>query len=162
MATARDAPFLAQMLALAAGWRGSEPRSVGGVLDRPELARYVDRWPRLGDVGVVALDARGEPVGAAWWRFFRADDPGYGFVDEHTPELTIGVVADARGEGIGRALLDALIAEARSRQVRALSLSVEPDNPARLLYERVGFVVVGRDGGAQTMLVACEARPGAS
>ena len=35
---------------------------------------------------------------------------------------------------------------------RAVSLSVEPDNPARRIYERAGFVRCGTEGGSWTMI----------
>jgi ribosomal protein S18 acetylase RimI-like enzyme len=73
------------------------------------------------------------------------DDPGFGFVALDVPELTIGVVAEARGRGIGRRLLERLIADARERGVARLSLSVELDNPAMALYEHLGFAT-GRPG----------------
>ena len=79
------------------------------------------------------------PVGAAWYRLFRRDQPGYGFVDERTPELAIAVVPSKRGHGIGEQLLTSLIERARESGYDALSLSVEPGNPARKLYERHGF-----------------------
>ncbi|MGI8793200.1 MAG: GNAT family N-acetyltransferase [Acidimicrobiales bacterium] len=88
-----------------------------------------------------------------WWRFFSDHDPGYGFVDGATPEVSIGVVADARGQGCGTLLLRALIEEARRKAVPALSLSVEVDNPAGALYERLGFVTIGRVGGSLTMVL---------
>jgi hypothetical protein len=51
--------------------------------------------------------------------------------------------------GAGAALaapsLDELITQARERRVPALSLSVEPDNPALRLYERASFRVIRRD-----------------
>lgn len=153
-ATADDRPALAEGLALAADWRpGARARSVDEVLAEPSLAHYVTRWGGEDDAGVVAVDADDRPLGAAWWTFLPADDPGYGFVDDATPEVAMGVVADARGRGIGTALLDALVAEARHRALPALSLSVEQDNPAVALYRRLGFVPVETVDGSITMVL---------
>lgn len=152
-AGADDAGLLTDMLVLAAGWRpGSDPRSVPGVLADPHLAIYVDAWPRAGDFGVVA-EVDGVPVGAAWARQFGGGCGGYGFVDASTPEVSVGVVATARGKGVERALLNGLINEARRRDVTQLSLSVERDNPALALYESLGFVEVGGDPAAATLLL---------
>jgi GNAT superfamily N-acetyltransferase len=139
------------MLAEAVDWRPTTPpRDVDILMATPELSHYVSGWPRPRDVGVIALDP--EPIGAAWWRFFTVDDPGYGFVDEATPELSIGVLDAARGMGVGTRLLEVLIEEARRRSIGALSLSVEPENPALELYRRLGFQVVGGVGGSYTMV----------
>ena len=69
---------------------------------------------REGDIALVATE-NGHPVGAAWLRAFRADAPGYGFVDEQTPEVTISIVPSRRGHGLGQELLDALLAIERER-----------------------------------------------
>jgi ribosomal protein S18 acetylase RimI-like enzyme len=100
---------------------------------------------------VVADDA-GSAVGAAYCRLMR----GYGYVDDHTPEVTIGVESSHRGRGIGGQLLDALADLARRHGFQRLSLSVEPDNPARALYERVGYRQVGvdEDGGIVMLLTS--------
>ena len=58
----------------------------------------------------------------------------------------MGVTADNRGRGVGTILLERLIAEAQSLSLPALSLSVEPDNFATALYQRLGFVTVGTVG----------------
>jgi ribosomal protein S18 acetylase RimI-like enzyme len=50
-----------------------------------------------------------------------------------------------RGRGIGTGLLKELMAEARSSG-RSLSIHVEQQNPARSLYERLGFAPVGEHG----------------
>lgn len=152
-AGASDADFLAEMLVAAAFWRPEEPSgSVTEVLSQPQLAHYVSGWPAPGDLGVIALDEQ-LPVGAAWARLLPESDPGYGFVDATTPELAMGVVRACRGRGIGTRLLRALIAAAREQGLASLSLSVEPDNRARRLYERVGFRQVGQVSGSLTMLL---------
>ena len=64
---------------------------------------------------------------------------GYGFVAEDVPELAIAVIASRRHEGIGRRLLVDLIEASVAQGYAALSLSVNDGNPARGLYESVGF-----------------------
>lgn len=59
--------------------------------------------------------------------------------------LTIAVQADRRRRGLGRALLAAVVEQARSGGAQSLFLEVGADNaPARSLYAQVGFVEVGR------------------
>lgn len=154
-ARASDEAFLAEMLVEAVAWRPEAPRpAVAVVLAAPEFGHYLAGWPRPDDRGVVAELPGEGAVGAAWYRLLPPDDAGYGFVDETTPEVTIGVVAGWRRRGLGRALLTGLIDTARAEGRTALSLSVEDDNPAARLYRSVGFEVVGRVGGASTMLLA--------
>ena len=146
-----DVAFLGQMLVEAVNWRPDRRRlTLEDVLADPHLARYVHGWGRRGDGGVIAEEAGGR-VGACWYRLFPADEPGYGFVDERTPELGIAVVADRRRRGVGRALLGAALSDAASEGFAAISLSVEPDNPSRLLYAQFGFVQVGMVEGSWTM-----------
>ena len=78
---------------------------------------------------------------------------GYGFFREDIPEPTIGVASGARGNQIGTRLLDALMNLARERDCNGVSLSVEDGNPARRLYERSGFIKVGRNGNSDTLLL---------
>ena len=139
----QDVRFLRDMLHHAYYWRERVPGSL--------VSRYVRGWGRPGDTAVVALDG-GFPVGAAWYRVFGADEPGYGFVDEQTPELAIAVVPSQRGKGVGEQLLLALIDRAREAGYTSLSLSVEPGNPALKLYERHGFRVVDEGADAWTMV----------
>jgi GNAT superfamily N-acetyltransferase len=148
-----DVQFLRAMLYEAAFWRPNVLRPpLEQALADPELARYVEGFGRPGDFGIVA-DEGAEPLGAAWWRHFEAGAPGYGFVDQSTPEVSIAVRPAHRGRGIGAALLGALEQEAREQGIDRLSLSVERDNPASALYARLGFRVVGRSGNALTMAV---------
>jgi GNAT superfamily N-acetyltransferase len=76
-------------------------------------------------------------------RLFPAEDPGYGFVSEDVPELTIGVSQDARGRGIGSALMTRMIDVAKDEGYKSMSLSVVKGSSAVALYERFGFVMKG-------------------
>ncbi|HXG75499.1 MAG TPA: GNAT family N-acetyltransferase [Gaiellaceae bacterium] len=143
----QDVRFLRDMLHHAYYWRERNPGE-----ERGPVARYVKGWGRPGDTALIAVD-EGFPVGAAWYRTFRREQPGYGFVDEETPELAIAVVPSRRGRGIGEALLEALCERARQEGHRALSLSVESGNSALLaFYEKHGFVRVRGDGSDSVVL----------
>jgi GNAT superfamily N-acetyltransferase len=108
VADAADGPFLIEMLIEAAYWRPDGPRGdAQAMLGDPELAHYVSGWPQPDDLGVIAED--GGPVGAAWLRLFSPESPGFGFVDDRTPELSMGVRVDRRGRGIGSQLLTELL-----------------------------------------------------
>ena len=80
-----DVPFMRSMLAHAYAWR------VNAFEAEIPLTRYVDNWGRPGDLALVAHET-GNRVGAAWLRLFTSSEPGYGFVDERTPELSIAIV----------------------------------------------------------------------
>ena len=134
-AGAQDLRFLRDMLrhAYYARW--------GTEADVP-LDRYVDGWGGRATTR-WSRSTSSSPSGAAWYRLFGAEEPGYGFVDEQTPELTIAIVPSRRGRGLGEELLTALLERARAAGYGEISLSVEPDNPAIRLYERHGFVKAG-------------------
>ncbi|MEX0874419.1 MAG: GNAT family N-acetyltransferase [Actinomycetota bacterium] len=154
-----DLPFLISMWFEAAFWDPATRRpTIEQALAVPELAIYIDGWGRTGDGAVIATDD--EPVGAAWYRLFAAEKPGYGFVDERTPELGIGVVAHRRREGIGAALLDALCERATSDGFEQISLAVSGGNNAIHLYERAGFVVVSPEGTGWKMVKALRGSSG--
>ena len=140
----RDVRFLRDMLRHAYYWRLEEDR------ERP-VYRYVQNWGRPGDAGVIALQGP-HPAGAAWYRLFTERAPGFGFVDETTPELTLAVVPSRRGGGVGKEMLTALLERARGEGHGAISLSAATEQAA--YYERFGFARVGETAYAVTMRLA--------
>jgi ribosomal protein S18 acetylase RimI-like enzyme len=143
----QDVRFLRDMLHHAYYWRERDPGEGAG-----PVALYVKGWGRTGDIALIAVED-GFPVGAAWFRLFRRDPRGYGFVDEETPELAIAVVPSRRGRGLGESLLEALVERARAEGYGALSLSVPGEDAALLgFYEKHGFSRVRDDGPSVTML----------
>jgi ribosomal protein S18 acetylase RimI-like enzyme len=127
----------------------------------PELARYVAGWGRDGDIGLVAVDdATGEALGAGWYRSFTAVEPGYGFVDEATPEIAIACSAAARGRGLGHQLIAGLLARAHADGLAQLCLSVRLTNvPAVRVYEDEGFVGVRQEDDGLHLTMVAPTRP---
>jgi len=64
--------------------------------------------------------------------------------------LDIALLPQWRGRGIGGALLKAILDEARAA-ARTVILHVEQYNPARRLYERLGFEALGSNGVYERM-----------
>ena len=103
----------------------------------PRVAKYLVGWQRPGDFGFIA-EQNGENIRAAWARRFSAEELKFPYGDEEAPKVSIGVKPNARGQGVGEKLMRALIGEAARRGL-GLCLSVRSENPARRLYERLGF-----------------------
>ncbi len=146
-----DEPILWIMLYLAIHVPPGEPPLPLNIIFRPDLARYARAWGRPGDCGFAAFDAQRLPAGAAWLRLLTVENRGYGWVSDEIPELSIAVVPEYRGKGLGTRLLEQALRLAEE-QFPAVSLSVSTGNPAASLYRRLGFVEVHQTGGSLTML----------
>ena len=98
---------------------------------------YRQHWPTSDDavVEVVLRDAM-LPVGRLWTDR-RADS---------IHVLDIALLPEWRGRGVGSVCLERLQREA-SQGNRVLTLQVRLGNPARGLYERLGFVCTGPQDG---------------
>ncbi len=58
--------------------------------------------------------------------------------------LLIAVDPDCRGRGLGRRLLDRVLADARQRGAERVFLEMRYNNPAARLYHAAGFEPIGR------------------
>ena len=81
---------------------------------------------------IVVLD--GTPIGRLYVHY----------APQHVRVLDIALVPEARGKGLGRRLLESVIEQA-ARLAAPVTLHVTVRNPARHLYERLGFRVISED-----------------
>ena len=92
---------------------------------------------------------------AEWLIVERGGAPiGRIYIDEGEREIRlidIALIPGQRGAGIGRAMIGDLVEHAGERG-KAISLHVEPNNPVRPLYVRVGFESMGLNGAYEAML----------
>lgn len=101
-----------------------------------------DAWHRdhLAHSRLVAVDAAGRVRG--WAALAPVSGRG---VYAGVAEVSLYVAADARGQGVGRQLLAALVAEAERNGLWTLQAGIFPENTASLrLHAAAGFRTVGR------------------
>lgn len=109
---------------------------------------YGEAWTRrqvedaliLGNCHHRLIAPNGQPPapGEAACGFFLSRT---GFEEEEL--LLLAVIPSARGQGLGRKLLDRFAADAKTRAAQQLFLEMRRDNPAGALYRSFGFVAVG-------------------
>ena len=135
--------FLYEAIYVPEGFEGEVPRSV--IYDDPKCRAASEGFGSLpDDLSVVAV-VGGKVVGACWVR--TTDE--YGHIDDVTPSFSVSLFKQYRGQGIGSAMMRQMLDELREAGYARASLSVQKENPALRLYERLGFHIVG-DGFDET------------
>ena len=118
-------------------------------LEPPSRAEMGQRFAALNDKGfpyILAEEKSGEVLGYAYAGPFRPR-PAYRFVVEDS----IYVAPEAKGKGVGRLLLQALVDEVGRlgfRQIIAVIGDGTPDSASVRLHEKLGFRFSGRLEGS--------------
>jgi ribosomal protein S18 acetylase RimI-like enzyme len=108
------------------------------IVNQPELQVYIESFGNnRGDICFVE-ELDGRIVGAAWTRLM--DD--YGHIKDNCPSWAISLYKEYRGQGIGTALMRAVLGELKRQGYQQTSLSVQKENPAWHLYKRMGFEII--------------------
>ncbi|MBO7702172.1 MAG: GNAT family N-acetyltransferase [Eggerthellaceae bacterium] len=135
--------FLYEAIYVPEGFEGTVPRSI--IHDDPKCRAAFECFGDLPDDRALVAEVDGRVVGACWVR--TTDE--YGHIDDETPSFSISLYAQYRGQGIGGALMRQMLDELREAGYARASLSVQKENPALRLYERLGFRIIG-DGEDET------------
>jgi L-amino acid N-acyltransferase YncA/2-polyprenyl-3-methyl-5-hydroxy-6-metoxy-1,4-benzoquinol methylase len=148
--------------------KAGRPAAPGGILLRPMSADDADAVLSLYELGIDEGDATFETAAPSWEEFEAAKLTRHRYVavDDVTDEVKGWVAAaptssrdayagvvehsvyvhpSARGRGVARALLEALIASTESAGIWTVQAGVFPENSASLaLHRSAGFRVIGR------------------
>ena len=112
-----------------------------GFILRPVLACNIEYgW-------VLAAEMAHEVVGFVNYRHRQ---------DDQTTLYEICVAAERRGNGVGRALIEALIEECRGKNKERIRLKCPIDNEANIFYDKMDFTQVGEEKGRRRKLVVWE------
>ena len=104
-------------------------------LDMQFRAQKYDYEEKYPESDFLVIELQGRPIG----RLYIDRDP------EEIRILDIALLPEYRGRGLGRVLLEEILAEGRSTG-RRVTIYVEHYNPARHLYDRLGFQHVDTNG----------------
>lgn len=129
--------FLYEAIYVPEGFKGEIPRSI--IHDDPKCRAAFEGFGSLPDDRALVAEADGRVVGACWVR--TTDE--YGHIDDATPSFSISLYEEYRGQGIGGAMMRQMLDELRRAGYARASLSVQKENPALRLYERLGFEIIG-------------------
>jgi ribosomal protein S18 acetylase RimI-like enzyme len=139
-----DLPFVAELYA---STRREEVAQTGWPAEMQEAflrqqheAQHSHYSIHHADAEWLIVERGGEPIG----RLYLRDDPEVFHI------VDISLMPDSRGQGIGGAIMQDVLAQAREAG-KALTIYVEKNNPARSLYVRLGFEVV-KDAGVYDLM----------
>lgn len=140
-----DLPFLSALYASTRAdevaplpWSDDEKSAFLAQQFHAQHTHYLEHYP---DAHWLVIEQADEPVGRLyleWW-------------PSEIRIIDIALLPDYRGNGLGRALLEDVMALARKDGL-SVGIHVEKANPAMSLYRRLGFVVV-EDKGVYDLLV---------
>ena len=139
-----DLPFVADLYAstraeevAATGW---PPEIQAAFLRQQHEAQHRHYQAFYTPAEWLIVEQAGRPIG----RLYLTESEGSIRV------VDISLVPGSRGSGIGGAIMSDIIGQARARSL-PVSIHVEKNNPARRLYQRLGFAILADKGAYDLM-----------
>jgi ribosomal protein S18 acetylase RimI-like enzyme len=123
------------------------------VINVPKVRAYVDNFGQKKDDYCLVADLDGQIIGAVWIRILADEIKGYGYVDKKTPEFAISLFKDYRKRGIGMLLMKKMISYLMNKGYSQTSLSVQKENYAVNMYQKLGFKIIAENSEDYLMLL---------
>ena len=124
------------------------PMPPKSIIENEDLQVYIRDFGKKPDDRCLVAEVDGKVVGAVWTRVM--DD--YGHIDNQTPSLAISLYREYRNRGIGTQLMRCMLERLKADGYKSVSLSVQKDNYALQMYQKVGFIPVS-DHGDELLMV---------
>lgn len=118
------------------------------IINNLELQVYVSEFGNSKHDKALVAEMDGKIVGAVWVRIMN----DYGHLDDETPSFAISLYKEYRGLGIGTALMKAMLDELKKAGYKQASLSVQKENYAAEMYQKIGFEICGENEEEYLML----------
>ncbi len=119
------------------------------IVNSPELQIYVDRFGEFPDDKCLVAEVSNKIVGAVWTRIMK----DYGHLDNDTPSFAISLYKEYRGYGIGTDLMKQMLALLKSSGYSRASLSVNKENYAAKMYQKLGFQIIRENDDDYLMVI---------
>ncbi|WGH76619.1 GNAT family N-acetyltransferase [Tenacibaculum tangerinum] len=123
------------------------------VIRLPEISLYIDNFGQKENDYCLVADLNNKIIGAAWTRVLAGKIKGFGNVDDKTPEFAISLYKEYRNQGIGTLLMKNMISDLREKGYKQTSLSVQKNNYAFRVYQKLGFETISENNEDYLMLL---------
>ena len=123
------------------------------VINVPKVHIYIDNFGQKKDDYCLVADLNGQIIGAVWIRILADEIKGYGYVDDKTPEFAISLLKEYRKQGIGTRLMQRMISYLMVKDYNQTSLSVQKENYAVRMYQKLGFEIIDENNEDYLMLL---------
>ena len=123
---------------------GAEPYPED-IIKIPEINNYIDGFGNQKDDYCLVADLNGHIIGAVWVRILAGKIKGYSNIDNRTPEFVISLLKKYRNQGIGTKLMQQMIEHLKKQEYAQASLSVQKENDAVRLYQKLGFEIISEN-----------------
>ena len=129
------------------------PRISRDIVHSPELQKYIQDFGKIPGDHCLCAEFDGKVVGAVWVRLM----DGFANLGKDIPELAVSLDKAYRGKGTGTCLIEQMLSALAQKGYPAVSLSVQKENPAARLYQRLGFWMIKEHG--EEWIMACILQP---
>ena len=115
------------------------------IIKIPEINAYINGFGNQKDDYCLVAETDNRIIGAVWVRILSGKVKGYGYVDDETPEFAISLFKEFRSLGIGIKLMQQMIEHLKKQEYTQTSLSVQKENYAVKMYQKLGFEIISEN-----------------